>query len=192
MDFNDLLIIFDRIKRFQKKLSTKAGEGMSWSFKFEGGLEQFYSISGLKSPEEVEDEIYSAFIWLWTIKDHVKKYSIKKGKTKDWIEKEVNKDHLMCICADIANKLKHGELNMKSRSDKNPKLGKLKYIIPKDALKFIRFKASDINMNVNNSEIVKLEMPILDYEDNALGDAFKFLEHGIKFWEDIFKEMTNN
>lgn len=193
MDISELEKLLERSDRFRKKLQLKNGEGAKWSYTFENGETHFYTIEGIKPPEEIEDEVSTIFLWLWSLKDHVKKYVMNKGKSKDWVESRVNADPYLCICADLANSLKHGGLDpkFKPRSNKNPKLGKLSYKIPQKAMCSITVSAFDVGMNVSNPSLVVLEMPVTGDNDRFLGDAFKYLDCGLKAWERIVNEAKN-
>jgi len=193
VDLSELEKLLRRADRFRKKLHIKDGEGTEWSYTFDNGETHFYSIEGVKPPEEIEDEVTTMFLWLWSLKDYVKKYVLNKGKAKSWVESKVNADPYLCICADIANSLKHGGLDskFKPRSDKNPTLGKLNYKIPQKAMGLITFGAFDVGLNVENPSLVVLEMPVIDKNGRFLGDAFKYLDYGLKAWEGIVSEAEN-
>ena len=193
MDLSELEKLLGRADRIRKKICIKDGEGAKWSYTFDNGETHFYSIKGIKPPEEIEDEITTMFLWLWSLKDYVKKYVINKGKSKSWVESKVNADPYLCICADIANSLKHGGLDPKfnTRSNKNPTLGKINYQIPQKAMGSITFGAFDVGLKVDKPSLVILEMPVLDKNGRVLGDAFKYLDYGLKAWEDIVSEAEN-
>ena len=106
MDFTQLENIFDRARRLRKRLDIKEGLGMKWSHIFENNETHEYVFNGVKPPEDIQDDIESAFVWLWSLKDYVKKYSIKKGFNPNWVETKINADNYLCICADIANSVK--------------------------------------------------------------------------------------
>jgi len=188
MDISQLEEMFRRAERFRKKLQMNDGEGTAWSYTFDNNETHYYSLTGVKPPEEIKDELESAFVWLWSLRDHVKKYVISKGKTKEWVESRVNADAYLCVCADLANSPKHGGLDRKPRSNKNPRLGVLKYSIPQKAMSKIIFGGSDVRMDVKDPSLVILEWPVLDDKDQYLGDAFKYLEYGLKTWEGIISE----
>ena len=193
MDFAELEKLLERSDRFRKKLQIKNGQGAKWSYTFEDGETHFYSIKGIKPPEEIEDEVTTIFLWLWSLKDYVKKYVMGKGKSKKWVESRVNADPYLCICADIANSLKHGGLDskFKPRSNKNPKLGKLIYKLPEKGMGLITFGAFDVGVNVSDPSLVVLEMPVIGKDNRVLGDAFKYLDYGLKTWEGIVNEAEN-
>lgn len=195
MEYSELEKLIGRADRFRKRLHEKQGDGTGWPFTVENGETHYISIKGVKSPEELEDDISSMFIWLWNLKDYVKKYVVKNGKSKDWVEVKVNSDPHLCICADLANSLKHGGLDpnprFKPRSGKSPRLGALKYQVPEKAIGSLSFGAFDANVNVSNPELVKLEMPVVGESGRMLGDAFKYLEYALTAWEQIVTEADN-
>jgi hypothetical protein len=190
VNFSKLEEMFQRADRFRKRLKIKDGEGTAWSHTFDNNEIHYYSLNGVKPPEEIKDELESAFVWLWSLKDHVKKYVIAKGKTKEWVESRVNADPYLCICADLANSPKHGGLDRKPRSNKNPRLGNLKYNIPQQAMSQITVGAFDVGMNIGDPSLISLEWPVLGDEDKYLGDALKYLEYGLKAWEGIINEAN--
>lgn len=136
-------------------------------------------MNGIKSPEDIEDDIANAFIWLWSLKDHIKKFS----KDGDGVESQINDNFYLCICADLANASKHDGLSRKSRSGKNPKLGRLKYNVPQTAIAQLAVGAFDVSINVNNANLVVLEMPIVDSNEKFIGDAFEYIDKCISAWE---------
>lgn len=192
MNFEDLKNIFDRAKRIRKRIEIKNGEGTNWSCIFEDNETHEYAINGVKPPEEIQDDIESTYVWLWSLKDYVKKYSVKQGKTPKWVEDKINSDSNLCICADIANSLKHGGLDSKTRSDINPKLGPVTYSFEKDAMESLVFYAFKVEANIKHPEKVNLKMDVFDNEGIKIGDAFNLLDYGIKAWESIIDEAAEN
>lgn len=194
MIFSDLEKVLERANHFRKKLQLKEGEGTSWPYTFENGETHFYTINGIKPAEEVEVEIESMFIWLWNLRDYVTKYMVNNGKSKTWVKAQFSADPHLCVCADIANSLKHGGLDPKHEpwSNKNPKLGRLTCHIPQNALGELTFGAFKVDLKVSNSSLVKLEMPILSENGEILGDAFKYLEYCLYSWENIVNAAKEN
>ena len=191
MKFEELKNIFDRAKRIRNRLEIKGGGGKNWLYTFEDNETHKYVINGVKPPEEIQDDIESTFVWLWSLKDYVKKYSVKNGKTKKWVEERINSDLSLCLCADIANSLKHGGLDRTTRSGKKPKLGPVRYTFEQDALESLVFHALKVETNIKNPEKVNLKMAVLD-GDVEIGDAFSLLDYGVKAWENIIDEAGTN
>jgi hypothetical protein len=185
MELEDVEKLFRFAARAQKRLGIKSGAGTNWYAKVESGETHQYLLNGVKSPDEIEEDILAAFHWLWSLKDNVKDYCEKKGAASRWVETEINADPYLCVCGDIANRTKHPALDKGSRSNKYPVLGKLKYQIPQQALGSITFGAFDVTTDIAKPELVSLEMPIMSRDGKYLGDAFKYIEHGLNAWERI-------
>ena len=188
METKEIKKLFKRISRINDRLNIKDGRGTSWDYAFENGEIHKYTVQGIKSPEEAEDDVANVFHWLWSLKDHIKKVC----KDKNWVESQVNKNPYLCICADLDNASKHGGLERPSRSGKKPKLGRLKYQIPKSAIAQLAFGAFDVKIDVNNAHLVDLEMPILDENNNIIGDAFEYLDKCIEAWESIMQTIQRD
>jgi len=192
LNFAELQKLIDRVNRFSKKLKSTEGTGTKWSHTFENGETHFYTIDGVRPPEEIEDDITSMFLWLWSLKDYVQKYVNLNGKSKTWVKDKITSDSKLCICADIANSLKHGGLDKKHKpwSEKNPKLSNLKYSFPQEAIGELIFDTFDVNIKIINPHLVKLEMEIEGNNKSNLGDAFVLLQHVLLAWENIVNEAN--
>jgi hypothetical protein len=130
------------------------------------------------------------FVWLWSFKDYLKVYAQSLGKSGRWVEAEASADPCLSMCADIANRVKHGNLR-ESRSGKYAQLGKLTYSVPQEAMGKITVRAFEVELDVSNSSLVTFEMPVLEGSGRAIGDAFKFLERGIVRWEELLSEIES-
>jgi len=184
MKTEDIDNLFGRISRIKKRLNIKNGDGASWECCLENGEKHKYILKGIKSPEEVEDDIANVFIWLWSLKDYM-----KKSFNNASIETKVDANQHLSICADLANGLKHGGLDRNGRSGKRPVLGRLKYKIPQAAIKELSFGASTVGIDINNAHLVEWGMPILDDSSNSIGDAFEYLDHCVTAWESIISDL---
>lgn len=169
----------------QQRLGIKGGDGANWCAKTENGDTHKYFMDGVKSPEEIEEDILAAFHWLWSLKDNVKVYCEKNGVGSNWVEAEISADPYLSICGDIANRTKHPSLKKGSRSKKFPVLGKLKYRVPQQVLESITVGAFDVTTEIAKPELVSLEMPIISSDGKYLGDAFKYIDFGLKAWGKI-------
>jgi len=185
MDLKEIEKLFQFAVRTRNRLGIKGGDGANWYAKAKNGDIHRYLLEGVKSPEDVEEDILAAFGWLWDLKDNVKYYCKTKGIKSKWVETEIAADPYLCICGDIANRTKHPGLERGSRSKKNPVLGKLKYSIPQEAVGSITFGAFDVTTTISKPELVTLEMPIMSGDGRYLGDAFKYIDYALKAWEKI-------
>ena len=184
MDLESVEQLFRFAARTQQRLGIKDGDGANWYAKTTNGETHQYFLDGVKSPDAIEEDILAAFHWLWSLKDNVKFYCEKKGVVSNWIEAEISADPYLSICGDIANRTKHPNLK-RSRSNKYPLLGKLKYHVPQQALGSITVGAFDVTTKIAKPELVSIEMPIMGGDGKYLGDAFKYIDYGLKAWEKI-------
>jgi len=183
--------IIERITRLSKKSQEIKGDGSTWSYVFPNGVETTYIVNGLKSQEEMEDDISNVFIWLWSFKDYLKSIAKQQKGDGQYIENLVNNDQKLSICADIANRLKHGSLN-KSRSGKFPSLGNFSYTAPHGTVRQIIFhkRTNAVEFNFQNHENIELKMAIYDSSGNELGQSLDYLSHAINFWEKEFEQCS--
>jgi hypothetical protein len=179
-----------RLLRLQRRLAVKEGIGSTWSAKTSDGATHRYIINGVKSFDELTDEIETMFVWVWSFKDHLKAHARSLGKSDRWIEAEASADVGLSVCADIANRLKHGELR-DSRSMKSPELGKLTYSVPQEAMGKLTVRAFEVELDVSNADLVSFEMPVLDNQGRVIGDAFKLLEKGTTRWEELLRGLES-
>ena len=102
----------------------------------------------------------------------------------------MNSDFNLCICADIANSLKHGGIDPKRRprSGKNIKLYNLEYVAPKEAIGRITVGAYDVSANIINPSLMDIKMPIYDKNNEYIDDALNCLDHALKAWKNIIEE----
>ena len=161
---------------------------MEWSARISNGEIHEYVTNGIKPPEEFEDDIESAFVWLWSFKDYLKDYATANELPGKWVESKVNDDFRLCLSADIANKAKHGNLT-NSRSKAFPYLGKLKYTLPHGSFNKITFYASKVETDVSKPEEAILSMDIFDNKGKKIDDAFELLDYSLKAWENMLEQL---
>lgn len=184
-DINDL---FDRIKRLSSRLEKKEGAGHKWCYTFPDGLKTTYILKNIRNFEEIEDDIANLFIWLWNLKDYLKELAEANGRNPQEVEDIVNLDRNLQMCADIANRLKHGRLRI-SRSSSYPKLGRLQFQMPHTALSSITFRGQEIEFNVSKAHEVLLSIAVLNKDGDEIGDGFKIISATLSQWEKYFKKV---
>jgi len=182
LDASEVAKLFERAAHFSTAVSSLSGSGCSWSYTFPDGETHRYIIKGLKSPEQLETEILSLAIWLWNLKDHLKERSVTLGKDPQEVELYVSGDNSLSLCADVANLAKHGKLN-RSRSGHWPRLGKLHYSVPQEAMQRLTFRAFEVETDVARPELVELRLPILDSGGLEISEALLLLSRALNSWE---------
>ncbi|MGS2743215.1 hypothetical protein ACU6TU_06405 [Halomonas sp. LS-001] len=190
MTLNQVSSLLEKIKRIQINLGSLDGDGFEWALTHEDLGYQEYSIKGIKEPKELQDEIENGFIWLWSLKDYVKKYSLAQGKDKKWVDNQVNNTECLCLCADIANSLKHGGIDRDSRSGKKPTLSEVAYKIPQEGINKLTLYADRVETVVSDTSTVKVSMDINDLKSGKLGDAFELINKCLIEWKKIIEKAT--
>ena len=61
-----------RIQRALTTVQRRAADGYLDSHVLDDGQRHWYSVSGIKSPEQLQDELLTLFVWVWSLKDHLK------------------------------------------------------------------------------------------------------------------------
>jgi len=188
LDAASVAQLFDRAAHFSKVVSAFGGSGCAWSYTFPDGETHRYIINGIKSPDQLEHEVLTLAIWLWSLKDYLKGRAATLGRDPQDVEAYASGDPSLALSADIANAAKHGKLT-NSRSGKWPKLGRLRYEIPQEAMRSVTFRAFEVETDVARPDLVTLELPILDSNGLEIGDALQLMTRALSAWERFNKEL---
>jgi len=190
MTSSELNELFERVQRLSVKLEDKNGDQFQWDAILSDGTEVTYVVKNLKNLNDLQDEISNLFIWTWNIKDYLKEFIKKQGLCKFDIERMVNRCESLSVCADLANRLKHGNLS-KSRSGHFPRLGKMKLEAGQEAFSSIAFREKEVEFDFSNPQLVKFSVPVISKTNKFLGDGFNFVFKSIDRWEEYFEEIKN-
>lgn len=176
-----------RIERFKVAVQTQAHSGFEQSHVLEDGSTHLFKFTGVKSPEQLEDELLSLFVWVWSLKDHFKQ--VFRGNSRDpkEVERLVNGSSALQLVADIANRAKHGGLN-ESRSAKFAELVNVGWAIPMAALSKLTVGAFDVHTEVVKPELVSLHASIR-LNDESEVDAFAVLDDAMNTWEGLYAQL---
>lgn len=188
MHIAEIKSLFERIKRLSSRLEKKEGTGHQWSYTFPDGLETTYLLKNIRNLEEIEDDITNLFIWAWNLKDYLKELAKANGRSPQEIEEIVNSDRNLQICADIANRLKHGSLR-KSRLGSYPKLDRLRIEIPHTALSSITYRGQQVELNISKTQAVLLSIAVLNNDGGEIGDGFTIFSAALSRWEKYFRKV---
>src|ERR1700741_2568799 len=109
MKTNELQTLLDKISRLRTRFSDASGiKTQEWSARTEDGDEMRVTLVGAKDLADLQIDIEAAFVWIWSLKDYVKRYARQRGTNEGAIETRATASKSLSICADIANCLKHG------------------------------------------------------------------------------------
>lgn len=183
MDNAALQTLQSRIERTYASARRIESSGFQQSHQLDDGNTHQYSVIGIKSPEQLEDELLAIFIWVWSLKDHLKEAYRTKGLDPRQIESIANKCVALQLVSDIANRAKHGLLR-DSRSGKFAELVNVGYTIPQTAISKIIFSAFSVATVVSNPSEIELHASIKT-NDGITYDAFAILIEAQSEWETI-------
>lgn len=172
---------WSRIRRVSQLVRTAAAEGHEELRTLDDGTVHRYKITGVKSPDQLEDELSALFVWAWSLKDYLKRAARNRGADDQFFENLVNGCRSLQLIGDIANGVKHGGLR-KSRSGGFPVLVNVGFTVPQAAISGITIGVFDVGIDVKDSTAVDLHAQIR-LKDGTLLDAFEVLDEGLKAWE---------
>ena len=175
----EIATLFERLGRLVAATKQKAGDGTAWDHTFPNGETHRYVIRGLKSHAEAEDSAYNLLIWAWSAKDYLKKRAEALGRNGRAVEQAVNNDPDLAICADPANRLKHGSLDRGSRSGLNPRFGQVSFRAPQTAVGSLTFRAFEVEAQIEDPSQVDFLLPVLNNAGEEIGDAFVYAQTAI-------------
>jgi hypothetical protein len=190
MNISELKEVFDRLQRFSKRLDCKRGSGFQWEYCFPDGFTTTYIIKNIKHPSEIEDDIFNLFIWWWNLKDYLKELSVAKGGLRNEIEKIVNSENDLKICADLANKLKHGKLR-ESRSGIFPSFGELEFSLDSKTISSLTFTDKDVIFDIAQPDNVEVSIPVRDRNGKVITDGLKILNNAIQTFDIYFRKICS-
>ncbi|MFM4871374.1 hypothetical protein ACEUDK_00005 [Aeromonas veronii] len=92
-----------RVSRYISKSSN-----LEWPENIVDFNNHSFIVNGIKPLIQVQDDIESAFVWCWSIKDLLiaELININPSISKEMLESEINKHSCLTYCSDIANGLK--------------------------------------------------------------------------------------
>lgn len=178
--------LVDRINRLRTKLATNSGQDFNYAAEVEG-VSHSYMIKEIKNPVDRQDEIISLMVWVWSMRDYIKKKMIAIGYSEKEAIREVEavvQDTLeLQICADIANSEKHSGLDRSSRSGLNPYIAETGFSAPMESLTKIVQDEVGFVLDFARPEHVRYHTKIRSSEGELLGDAADIMSTALSKWE---------
>jgi hypothetical protein len=182
MHSSQLEEIRERIERAFNVIEHNSCTGFNQTHILEDGALHHYRIYGIKSPEQLNDELLTLFVWLWSMKDYLKQSCKAKGIDPQRIEDIANNNVALQLVSDIANSAKHGELE-KSRSGKSARLTDVGFELPQTAISSLCFEADTVTVNVHAPSEARFKARIAGKSGEDIGDAFEILQLAMLAWE---------
>jgi hypothetical protein len=182
MNLGDFYKLHDRVGRSKSTVYAMAHPGFDKSHTLPDGSDGTTKIRGIKSPEQLEDELLNLFIWIWSMKDYLKELCRNRSVDPQEIERIANSEDALMIAADIANRAKHGELR-NSRSGDFARLENVGYAIDQSAVESIAFRPREVEVTVAIPDDAELRGTV-EFDFGKPGrDAFEVADQAIIAWE---------
>lgn len=183
--------LFERLARHAKATKRQAGEGSAWQCTLSSGEVHIYVMAGVRTHADAMDSAENLIKWIWDSKDYLKKRAETVGRKGVEVEKFINQNIYLTVCADLANGLKHGGLDKsrKPRSQRSPRLGEISFTVPQAAIGSLVFTDHHCEVSVSDPEKVGIKLPIFDENGEGIGDAFEFAYLAIQELEKLRKEV---
>lgn len=169
-----LLSLRCRIRRAEEAARKPSSEGYQDEHTLEDGTTHQCSIRGIKSPEQLEDELLALFVWVWSLKDYLKELYEAKGLEPRSVEVVVNEHRALQYVADIANRAKHGVLR-KSRSGVFAELVNVGFTVPQSSIAKITVGVFSVGVDATKPNDVELHASVKTSENEVI-DAFSVLD----------------
>jgi len=184
----DIEEVLDRARRLYSGVCQFKGEGATWEYTFPDGIAERYTVADVMPIERLRDDVSSLFVWLWSTKDYLKRATAARGRDPEIVENLVNRTPALCLLADVANKLKHGELT-RHRTPYDPALGTPAFRIRQHGIREIVASAEGLTVKPTDSAAVEISYPVLDNSGNVVGDAIVTLQSAITYWEKALSQL---
>jgi hypothetical protein len=188
MQASELGELVSRIRRAMTRVDQRSGIGATWQVEIPDFGTQKYTLNGVKDFAEMKDDIANLTIWIWSLKDYLKEWATENGHDPQMIEAFVNQNPELCLCADLANTFKHGSLD-RQRSTAFSRIGDLQYTLQHDAGETITLLPYEVVVDVPRADKVEVTLPLLDDQDNEIGEACSVLDSSMKLWERLMASI---
>lgn len=178
----DLDAITGRILRAFDATRTVGGAGYQTSYVARGtDFTTNFFAEGVKSPEQLEDDFINLFVWIWSLKDHLKEQFKNAGLPGQLVEAEVNACLALAYVSDIANRAKHGVLR-ESRSGAFAELVDVGYTVPQESIEQIVVAGPKVTARVGNQQHVEIRAFVVTKEGTRM-NALDVLSEAMQCWE---------
>jgi hypothetical protein len=185
----DIEEVLGRARRLYSGVCQFKGEGATWEYTFPDGIVERYTVADVMPIERLRDDVESLFVWLWITKDRLKLAASARGRDPQLIENLVNRTPALCLLADVATKLKHGEVTRNPRTPYDPTLGTPAFRIRQHGIREIVATTEGLTIKPTDSTAVEVTYPLLDSAGNVVGDAIVLLQAAIGYWEKALSQF---
>ena len=131
--------------------------------------------SSVRTKPLPRNEVETAAVWLWSLKDYLKKRLDHTGGNPNDVEAYVNGSRYLPVLADIANGAKHAELT-KSRSGRFARLGGCSMAVRTGMrLEQVQDEDADVQVTLDDPNGVSYKLSIVDRNGKYVGNGLVLL-----------------
>lgn len=182
MTLDELELIRNRIQRAFNSVRADASSVFHTSYHAPStDFVTNLTVFGIQSPDQLEDNFLNLFIWIWSLKDHLKACFETNGLNGRTIEEAVNRCPALTYVADIANRAKHGVLRA-SRSSVCAKLVDIGFEAPQTSIARIVVEGPIVTVYLKEIQNVEIQANIAT-STGARFDALSTLREAMDYWE---------
>lgn len=185
MNLADIDALFRRMRRLTDATRIKEGTGFEYQATLGDGSVHTYRIERLRSLETLEDDIANLCLWIWNAKDYLRKRARTLGKDPNSVEAAVNASPDLSLCADLANTLKHADLDRAPRSGYRPRLGKARFTMPHGSVRSIIVEAFNVTVEPSDLAAIQVTVPVENEQGQSVDDALELFARGVDRWEGV-------
>jgi hypothetical protein len=185
--------LYAPVSRFEP--ATNETNGIRYYVLFDlNPRKQFFGLklAGLKElrlpDESIQDRVLELAKAVWHLKDRLHQYAKAIGKRID-CDAHARQCPALLLCADLANKKKHGR--NENRSGLDPHLGTVTFdTSASGAIEFFYDGAmKDKELIVENTVPIKFTVDILGAGEAVLGDARDLINDGFRGWLPLIQKL---
>lgn len=150
---------------------------------------KFPELSRYTAPDErIYDRILEFAKAVWHLKDRLNQYARASNLQID-VDQVVKQSRDLLVCADLANKKKHGR--NENRSQLDPRLGLVSFDTSKSGAIEMYYDAAmkDKELIVANPVPILYSVDILDHNEAAIGDARVIINRGFNAWLPLIRQL---
>lgn len=184
----------DRIARFAELAKTKPGTGCKWATTLSDGRPQQYEIKNIRDLSTLDHDVATWCVWIWSLKDYVREEARLNGRPESWWKAIVKGSRALMICADLANREKHGKAPNQDQAwtTDDPRFEPGRATIPQVALRALLVLDSEIVIDIGNPSLVEFEVPVVTSSGELLGDALELLDQAMDAWNTALLELSRS
>lgn len=182
MKLGEIKAVLQKVQAILQSIHPKAEKSYLYE-NYDDGSSVTWRFANVTSPQQIQSNVETAAIWLWSLKDYLKARLTYVNRNPQVVETYVNNSRYLPILADIANGVKHGNLNA-SRSGRFASIDEcIIKMSTKSWTEAVPDGDADIQLIVEDPSLVSYKIRINDNNGRYMGDAIVLLKNAMREWK---------